>query len=166
MSCWKRSSIFSSSSAATSTTTQPQIPGRSSMALDRTKVRLQSRAYTRPASRQASYRVPKLAEVGTATAFHRPPEMPIRCDSGVPSPGLSSSGSRFAVLRAVSKRVESGSGGKRTPTAAPLSRRREAGHAPCRPGRSNGDISERALGNWNKPQNCPARSGPCLSPRL
>lgn len=111
MVCWNCSSIFSSSSAVIPTTAPPQTPGRSSMALDRTMVRLHSRAYTRPASREASYRVSKLEEIGTATAFQRPPEMPTRCDSGMPSsPGFSNSGSRFAVLEAVSKRAQSGLG--------------------------------------------------------
>lgn len=181
MVCWNCSKILSSSSAAMPTTAQPQTPGRSSMALERTKVRLQSRAYTRPASMQASYRVVKLAEVGTATAFHNPPEMPIRCvcESELPSPGLSNSGSRLAVLHAqvvMLAREQSQSPGQgqsvsgrkyeRTLTAAPPLRRREGWRGPCRPGRLNGDISGRALGSRNKPRfrSSPARNGPWFSP--
>ena len=165
MVCWNCSSIFSSSSAAMPTTAAPQTPGRSSIALDRTMVRLQIRAYTRPASMQASYRALKLVEIGTATAFQRPPEMPTRCDSGLLSPGLSNSGSRFAVLRVVSKCVWSGRRRKHTPTSKTLSRHRAAWRGPCQLHRMNGDISGRALGSWNKPRSSPARSGPCLSPR-
>jgi len=100
MACWNCSSIFSSSSAAIPKTAQPQTPGRSSLALDRAKRRLQSRTHTRPASMEESYRVLKFVEIGTATAFHRPPEMPTRCVSGLPSsPGWNNSGSRFAVLQ-------------------------------------------------------------------
>lgn len=168
--CWNCSSILSSSSAGTPTTAQPHIPGASSMALDRTSVRLQSRAYTRPASIQVSYRVLKLAEVGTETAFHRPPDIPIRCVSGLPSPGLSSSGSRFAVLQNVSHEensmsLKSGSRWKHTLTAVPLSRHRVAWRGPCRPRHPSGDIFERALGSWNKLQSCPSKTGPSLSPR-
>ena len=166
---WNCSSIFSSLLAAISMIAQPQTPGRSSIALDRTKVRLQSRAYTRPASMHASYRVLKLAEVVMATALNIPPEIPIRCVSGLPSPGLSNSGSRFAVLWAVSKRAESESesepGRTRTSTAAPLSQCREACRGPSRFGHPNDDISGRALGSWNKFRSSPARSGPYLSPR-
>lgn len=170
MACWNCSSIFSSSSAGTPTTAQPHIPGASSIALDRTSVRLQSRAYTRPASIQVSYSVLKFAEVGTETAFHRPPEMPIRCVSGLPSPGLSNSGSRFAVLHNVSNgmikhgSLKSGSGSGRsrirTLAEAPLSRHRAALRGPCRPRRPNGDIFGRVLESWNKLQSFPSKIDP------
>ncbi|KAI4155819.1 MAG: hypothetical protein LQ340_000726 [Diploschistes diacapsis] len=82
------------------TTAQPQTPGRSSLALDRAKMRLQNRTNTRPASMEESYRVLKFVEIGTATAFHRPPEMPTKCVSGLPSsPRWSTCGSWFAVLQ-------------------------------------------------------------------
>lgn len=160
MACWNRCNIISSSSASTSTTTQPQTPGRSSIALDRTNVRRQSRAYTRPASRQVSYSVEKLVEVGMATAFHRPPEIPIKCVSSVPSPGLSNSGSRCAALRTVSKQCQVMLSRELTPAGAPLSPCREARRAPCQPGRPNGDISEQVLGSWNKLQRSPSESFP------
>lgn len=55
----------------------------------------------------ASYRVAKLVELAMATALNIPAEMPIRCVSRLPSPGLSNRGSWFAVLCAVSKGAES-----------------------------------------------------------
>lgn len=97
---WNCSSIFSSSSAAIPKTAQPQAPGRSSLALDCANMRPQSRTHTRLVSMEKLYKVLKFVEIGTATAFHRPPEIPTRCVSGLPSsPGWSNSGSRFAVLQ-------------------------------------------------------------------
>ena len=113
MACWNCSSIFSSSSVAIPKTAQPQTPGRSSLALDRAKMMLQSRAHTRPALMEESYRVLKFVEIGTATAFHSPAEMPTRCVSGLPSSsGWSNNGSRstalqFGTVRSASEQSQS-----------------------------------------------------------
>jgi hypothetical protein len=48
---------------------------------------------------EESYRVLKFFEIGTATAFHRPADMPTKCVSGLPfSPGWSDTGSRLVDL--------------------------------------------------------------------
>lgn len=101
MLCWNCSSTFRSSSGTIPNTAQPQVLGRSSMALDRTEVNLHSLTNSLATSRAASRNDAKSLAIASAQRFVRPPEIPSRTGWG---PVVHTScGSRLTHLLSVSK---------------------------------------------------------------